>query len=74
MALAEDDGDTALEYLLASAAVQEVNPETHLSLAQAFTKLGRSSEALRALERTLRQSPHHAAAKELRETVLSDIG
>ena len=66
--LSVEDGDynQALEYLLASAALREVCPETHYLLAKTLRSLGRPADALHAVERALRQAPCFVEARELR--------
>ena len=49
--LEEDDLTRALEYLLASAALLEISPETHYLLAKTLMALNRPDDALRAIER-----------------------
>jgi Flp pilus assembly protein TadD len=63
--------DSALEYLLASAASEEYNPDTHFRLAQTLAALHRTDDALRALDRALRQAPGHPEALKLRQQLAS---
>ena len=66
IALANKDFEEALERLLQSAALQEVNPEVHYCLAKTLQALGRPKDSLLAAERALRQNPALAEAAELR--------
>jgi tetratricopeptide (TPR) repeat protein len=63
--------DSALEYLLASAASEEYNPDTHFRLAQTLAALHRTDDARRALDRALRQDPGHLEALKLRQELAS---
>ncbi|QDV74297.1 alkaline phosphatase family protein [Botrimarina mediterranea] len=65
LSLAEGDNDAALEWLLSSASSQEVCPETHYLLAKTLKEMGRLLDALRAVEKALRQAPTYAEAIEL---------
>ncbi len=69
--LEEDDLSRALEYLLASAALLEISPETHYLIAKTLKALNRPDDALRAIERALRQSPGFTLAVELRQELIA---
>jgi tetratricopeptide (TPR) repeat protein len=70
LSLEDHDYDQALEYLLASASLQEVSPETHYLLARTLQALERHVDALRAVERALRQAPSSDRAEELRQELI----
>ena len=62
VAEAEADHERAAECFLHSVAINRFHPEAHFRLAQALHKLGRTADALTAVERSLAQRPNHREA------------
>ena len=57
IAVEQGDFEVATEYLLQSAALREINPGTHYYLARALFGSGKHTDALRAVDRAMRQFP-----------------